>query len=218
MLYHYLDGSTYENKSIKDICNSTDKIAEIILDENVKKELLNLKKQFEVAFEKEKSKSWNEFQALSGKELFKQDYFLNRKGFRIHFMIPNALKLIECGNYKRLNDVDCSLFTTKTDACSSKMIKYSDIKISKTETDFFSALVEPIILIPYYYGAIQYLVIDGNHRVTAKITEHKPINCYVVNPLDNISVFTSEAEKYYYMLNRFAGELPANVVNTSALL
>ncbi len=78
--------------------------------------------------------------------------------------------------------------------------------MNKESIEAFSKRDDPITIIPYIIGNTKFIVVDGNHRVTAKKLRNLSIPCRMVNPLDSNRAFFSQTEKccyellnYYYM-------------------
>jgi hypothetical protein len=82
----------------------------------------------------------------------------------------------------------------------------SEFKWTPVDTNVDSYLYtdDPIIIVPFLNGTYNYLVIDGNHRLTSKIKHNKEnINAIVISEQTVIeqSLFSSGFDKYYYIMN-----------------
>lgn len=73
-----------------------------------------------------------------------------------------------------------------------------------SNVDDYSKANNPILIVPYLNGKINYLVVDGNHRLTYK-TQHNINQIYALiisekSIIEN-SLFSSSFDKFYYIFN-----------------
>lgn len=132
---------------------------------------------------------------LDGK-FFKEDIFFKKSGksFRWHFNIDNASRLL---NLLDVQQIKLSYFTTDFNI-KETYCKYTHIVENNTK-DYISTTF-PIILVHYYLSNMKYLVIDGNHRISAKkLHNQKTINAVIINPFDTANLMPTKFEQAFYL-------------------
>lgn len=64
----------------------------------------------------------------------------------------------------------------------------------------YSQSEQPVILVQYYLSHIQYLVIDGNHRISAKKHNHMDfVNVVLIDPFRAANLMATQFERAFYL-------------------
>lgn len=125
---------------------------------------------------------------------------INDSEIRLHLNIKEARKL---SMTKQAEMVNPDLFTSVREPNSTASIYYDEISINELEHYHFTTL-EPILLIEYpITSEIPYLVIDGNHRVSARKTNNQALPCVFLNASEYPTLFICELDYSFYKTIRF---------------
>lgn len=201
MIYKYSNNTTFTNKDIIPIFNAFISQLDLIPQKH-QAEAMSIAKMMRSYFIDEQKIYCD----TSNYQIFYESIFFEALEFRIHFnvsVLEEELKNIS----EAPETLECSNFSNITGGCYR--IKYSITTLSNEDMHLYANLQEPIILVPFPNGDTNYLVVDGNHRVTARKATHKTINSYCVDPLAIENAFFSNAEKcFYYLLVRLKEIIP----------
>lgn len=189
----------YSNISIKPICEIADATAKTIKDKALINKIKMIKKNMIDAFSKERDIVIDmNYTSIDSRQAFFQDNDFYGINFRIHFNYPALQDLLEEGKYEDWGTKSCYSFSSNTTKMSP--IQYTAVEMNNDNIESFSKREDPVTIIPYMIGNTRFLVVDGNHRVTAKKHNNLSIPCRLVNPLDSNRSFFSQTEKYCYEL------------------
>lgn len=123
---------------------------------------------------------------------FHTSLFLGQSEIRLHFNIDEASRLISRHHIRTLYVSDFS-----ESADSGAPIRYSHCDLPTNYP--YETCGTPIIIVPYYFGGFRYLVIDGNHRVTARMRSAvKTVPGVILTPIDASSLISSAFERGIY--------------------
>lgn len=133
-------------------------------------------------------------------EYLGEDINFAGQNIRLHFYVPRAIKIAKSLNiYPEL----LSLLDFKTTSYGlSKYIKYTPIYNNVSNFNYADCDV-PIVTVPFYIQNSQMLVIDGNHRVTAKIAANSKSILSLNLPFDkvrNLLLLTNFEKSIYSFL------------------
>lgn len=142
-------------------------------------------------------------------------YFQNNK-ILIHFRATIANKIIS-------NDKDKSEYIPISEFIqSNSLFKWNPVN---TNVDSYSSSNEPIIIVPFLDRQYNYLVIDGNHRLTYKAKNNiDGIHALIISEQSviELSLFSSGFDKLYYImhneLNHMANETHYKKANALQLV
>lgn len=124
------------------------------------------------------------------KEYFEYAYNINGQNFIFHFDIEYINLVINRTNLKHHN------INIKNFGENDQMILYTKESYKKYHLES----KEPIIICPLVHVKSDYIVVDGNHRVTAKIDSNMLfIETYVFYPITS-DCFNSDLEYAVYLL------------------
>lgn len=113
----------------------------------------------------------------------------------LHFRITIANKITSGAKYKSIF-IPLSEFIQK-----NSLFKWT---LVDTNVDFYSNFNKPIIIVPFFSGQYNYLVIDGNHRLTNKIKNNADgIYALIISEQSVIehSLFSSGFDKLFYIMH-----------------
>lgn len=206
MLFYYSTNSTFENKlNIFALFKQVDKNKELFKNVcGIQSYIDNWKKAFLNTYFKEK----NTICRFSGTNYFFTSLFIAGYEIRIHFSVDNAL--LKSKEYPT-EFISLNQFTTKSNQFSP--IKYTECKLDGNYD--YSKCKLPVTIVPYILDGCTYLVIDGNHRITAfKKNNVKDILGILLSPNDAISLINSEFEKAIYLF-LYEGSNVESFINNS---
>lgn len=156
------------------------------------------------SFNREKSKIFN----FTHNRYYYTSIYISGQELRIHFNIDKALALIHEYPLQRisLNIFSCS-------NCHEASIKYTEYT---TNNKYRYDLCEiPVIIVQYTLDGFRYLLIDGNHRVTAKKqTNQHSVTGIVLTFEDSVSLIQSEFERALYTF-LYEGSRVSEFINRS---
>ena len=132
---------------------------------------------------------------LEAPEVFQKAINYKSNTVYVHFRVSRLIQAIERieGSEQNAHDIDLRLFSEKG-------------RIDWTETTDYSKVKDtPIIIIPFIIGAnVQFVVIDGNHRITDAIKKNKStIKCHSIisqSLVDN-NFFCTDFDKLLYVFH-----------------
>lgn len=152
----------------------------------------NWKKALYNCFQYEK----NQTHYFKNSHYFWESIFINGTEIRLHFNIDKAQKISL--SYKS-QEIPLEAFSEYFDNFSEATIKFSNPDTTKYSYDY-SICQEPIFLVNFCHGGSIYLVIDGNHRVSArKKAKIDYINGILFTPQDSLKLLSSEFEIAIYL-------------------
>lgn len=198
MKYIYPDLNTFELTDImpviKEFIQSIDKV-----NITYRKAYIDKTRQLLESFLKEKDTT-----LLITDKVFYEPIYFSSTEFRIHQNIKTAIHFTKDfrNSYQQ---IEPDVFSELPDFDNS-YIKYSPVSLTAEEFDSYSQTEDPVIVIPYVNSNTRYLVIDGNHRVSACVKKRKQINVVCIEPLSIPDLFITETEKIFYELLRLAVE------------
>lgn len=153
------------------------------------------------------TKEKNKYFIFSKGDYFREPIFIGDSEIRIHFNINKALKLAE--NYS-IQQIPIDFFTANIDKQGT--IRYDICSGDKLSKYDYANCNIPVVVIPYLSNGIPYLIIDGNHRITAKSKESiKMVNAVVLTVEDTLSLISSGFEKSIYLFLIEGFDLPKYV-------
>lgn len=153
-------------------------------------------KDWRMALEKNYNNKTYYYHKIDNKQIFTWDVTYGNVNVQYIYQISVLKKLAH--KYFQVKNIEMKEFT----------IPFSQIQY--TETEFIGDLGksdEPIIIIPFATDSHKkYLVVDGNHRVTAKISQReKFIKAYILNQeAASYSLFTNFQRTLYLFLSEVA--------------
>lgn len=155
-------------------------------------------------YKKEENKVFD----LTNSEFFYTSIYLSKFEIRIHFNISEAVKV---SRNEAVQSIPIRWFAK--DYNRRAFIKFSECKVDKYSSYEFCNM--PIIVVPYCLGGYSYLVIDGNHRVTARFNNHIDSIATVVFSVNNtLPLIVSDFEKALYLFLQ-EGSNPKEFINNS---
>lgn len=123
-------------------------------------------------------------------EIFLQPTAYENLNVMLHFNI-SVLKRLAAAQEKQNIELSIKNFTN------------DDGLVQYTKTKYIPALLlnnEPIIIVPYFVGTKDWLVADGNKRLTAKIMNNKPtILAYIFTQKEVIPTLSNCFEQSFYV-------------------
>lgn len=126
-------------------------------------------------YQQERNQTYN----LKNMDFFKESVIVNNKEFRFHFDIFKAKKYTL---QLQRQQIPLDAFAEKFDESSTAVIKYTAPKLISGMYDY-KLCQDPIITVNFFNQGLFYLVIDGNHRVTArKEANISNIDCFLLRP------------------------------------
>lgn len=142
------------------------------------------------AFRSEENKEF----VFKGLEQYYTEVIIPNCEIRIHFCISEAKKLIS--NYD-CQSIPLTAFATFDN--NDAPIKYTEVNCDNAFD--YSKCSEPIIAIEYLMDGFDYLVIDGNHRLSflSKNNVKKSVDVILLSLKDTINLIHSEFEKSVYL-------------------
>jgi hypothetical protein len=152
-----------------------------------------LEKWYSVMLDTFKSEDKKEF-VFKGLEQYYTEIIIPNCEIRIHFCISDAKKYIS--NYISQN-IPLTDFATFYNGYA--YVKYNDVSC---ENGFdYSKCNEPIIAIEYQFDGFDYLVIDGNHRLSflSKNKIKDSVDVILLPLKDTLNLIYSEFEKSLYL-------------------
>lgn len=208
MKYQYIN-DTFESR-----VNAASLFNEIMKNNNDKYIRLSnfqtyLEKWCKVMLDSFKSEENKEF-IFKGLEQYYTEVIIPNCEIRIHFCISEAKKYISNYSYQ---SIPLTAFATFDNGIAT--IKYTEVNCN-TKFDY-SKCSEPIIAIEYPKDGFNYLVIDGNHRLSflSKNSTQDSINVILLSLKDTLNLIHSEFEKSVYLFLYEGGHIE-ECINDSA--
>ncbi len=132
---------------------------------------------------------------IEAPEIFQKAIIYGFNTVYVHFRVSRIIQAIEESGCAEENakDVDLNIFTETK-------------RVDWTETECHSGVKDnPIIMVPFIIGAnVQFVVIDGNHRITYAVKKGKnKIRCHNLDPqslVDN-KFFCTDFDKLLYIFH-----------------
>lgn len=190
MIYRYTLEPTYKaiidrNAFISQININKKKYSHI---DGIEKYIDNWISAFFNSFNREKSKIFN----FTQNRYYYTTIYVSGYELRIHFNIDKALALL---NEYPLQRIPLCLFSNNSR--QEAPIKYTEYTSNhKYRYDLCDI---PVIIVQYVLDGFRYLLIDGNHRVTAKkLTNQYSVTGIVLTFEDSVSLIQSEFERALY--------------------
>lgn len=181
------------NINIYDLLQVVDSNKKIYNVSGIDSYIENWKKALYNCFQDEK----NQTHHLQSSHYFWESIFVNGAEMRFHFNIDKA-KQISSSYQSQI--IPLETFSEYFDDFSKATIKFSNPNIIKCNYDY-SICQEPIFIVNFCHCGSLYLVIDGNHRVSArKKSNIHYINGILFTPQDSLKLLSSEFEKAIYLL------------------
>ena len=138
-----------------------------------------------------------------GKErVFYQSLFINGSEMRVHFNVNSAIKLSMLLQSEKL---PIYLFAENNKQNLNAIIKYTCPSVLDNIRGY-SICQKPVILVNFFHCGLQYLVIDGNHRIAArKIENISEINGILLPPqyVERILYSRFETAVYLFLYEGF---------------
>lgn len=135
----------------------------------------------------------NEKFVFTGKEWYYTEVLIPNCNIRIHFSVSKA-KILSKTYEPQV--VPISIFSDYDDGAA--VIKYTSTPLSNKYD--YSKCQEPIIAVNYFYDGFNYLVIDGNHRVTSfKEDASQSIEVKLLSLSHALDLIESVLEKAIYL-------------------
>lgn len=133
---------------------------------------------------------------IGNQKIFWESIFIGSSEMRFHFDIDKAINF---AYNQQSQELPLNMFTTKKTQNSDAFIKYT-IPSTLNFVNEYSACEKPIILVSLLHCGLRYLVIDGNHRVSARKKQNIPsINGILLPPDCTEQLFYSNFEKAIYI-------------------
>lgn len=158
MKYKYANGSSYEPTiSISSVTNTLKRFKRGLFSWRYNSFVEQWCRTMQHIYDKEKDKTF----VLPNKIWFHKGINLTDSNMKLHFDI--------CMAHAMVKDVEAqtvSILNFSTESEINGAIEYSD-ESAELWKHTYENETEPVILVPFWFGKAKYLVIDGNHRVSA---------------------------------------------------
>lgn len=194
MNYIYSQNDTFTcNVNIYDLLQVVDSNKKMYNVSGIDTYIENWKKALYNCFQYEK----NQTHYFKNSHYFWESIFINGAEMRFHFNIDKAQQ-ISSSYQSQIIPLDA--FSEYFDNFSEATIKFSNPDITRCNYNY-SICQESIFIVNFCHGGSLYLVIDGNHRVSAR----KKANIHYINgilftPKDSLKLLSSELEIAIYLL------------------
>ena len=163
--------------------------------ENFEKYNVNYDALFNKLIHKPASISYNSFPTIyapkAGNELYAHKFYIGSVELFINFNITYIKRFLT--DFKQpVKTIDIKKFGIKNSPITYSEERYDDVHLSS---------IQPIIIAPFNLNnQSEYIVLDGNHRISAKRHHNiEHINCYIHKPNKNFE-FCFEYDKILYLL------------------